>query len=259
MAAKLIWLIFLLVCTMHLAAAQGTKKVFNTAHMPKFSETYFVMRDNDTLKHGLYQKISYREHNKGEVLEQGYYKNGLREGEWQLLQAKGKYEEGQKVGVWEYYTYEKPRKIEQRYDHSLRKVVEYDYSKVPYPCFLLSEPDSATNTPPDTAAIFIGGGAGFLQQTADQIRYPAQALKKQVSGQVVVAVRIDEEGNMQPNYYRIVQGIGAGCDEEALNVVKGMTHTHLFVPARHNGKNVPVEMHLRFAFKLKRSLNWSEY
>lgn len=259
MKSKPTLLVFLFCCVFHLVEAQGTKKVFRTENMPAYSEEYFVLRDNDTIKHGFYQKISHRAYNKGAILEQGYYKNGLREGEWRLWMAKGKYEKGRKAGVWEYYIDDKLQKIEQKYDHSLQKVIEYDYRNVHYPCFLLDESDSATNVQPDTAAIFIGGGAGFLQQTFDRIRYPAKAIKNNISGKVLVAVRIDEHGNMQSGYYRIVAGIGAGCDEETVKVIKGMTHTHLFVPARHKGKSVPVEMHLKFEFRLKHSFDWKEY
>jgi TonB family protein len=53
-----------------------------------------------------------------------------------------------------------------------------------------------------------------------QMKYPEEALKLKISGQVIVEFVIDTNGAVtRPS---IKQGIGTGCDEEALRVVSSM-------------------------------------
>ncbi len=86
------------------------------------------------------------------------------------------------------------------------------------------------------------GGLGSIQQ---QIRYPEIARKAGVEGRVIVQFVVDEQGNvLEP---AVVRGIGAGCDEEALRVVR----TAKFQPGRQRGKSVKVKMSLPITFKLR--------
>ncbi len=86
------------------------------------------------------------------------------------------------------------------------------------------------------------GGLGDIQK---KIRYPEIARKAGVEGRVIIQFVVDENGNVQdPN---VVRGIGAGCDEEALRVVKEAK----FKPGKQRGKSVKVKMSLPITFKLK--------
>jgi TonB family protein len=51
-----------------------------------------------------------------------------------------------------------------------------------------------------------------------QLRYPAAAQAKQVQGDVTLQLRIDKAGI--PQEVLVIKGLGYGCDEEALRVMR---------------------------------------
>jgi len=86
------------------------------------------------------------------------------------------------------------------------------------------------------------GGLGEIQK---KIRYPEIARKAGVEGRVIIQFVVDESGNvLEP---AVVRGIGAGCDEEALRVVREAK----FKPGKQRGKAVKVKMSLPITFKLR--------
>ncbi len=85
------------------------------------------------------------------------------------------------------------------------------------------------------------GGLASIQR---HLRYPASARRAGVQGRVIVQFVVDEEGKIQNP--RVVRGIEAGCDEEAVRVVQ----TLRFTPGKQRGKVVKVKMSLPITFKL---------
>ena len=86
------------------------------------------------------------------------------------------------------------------------------------------------------------GDIGDLQR---QIKYPEIARKAGVEGRVIISFVVDEQGDViNPTVSR---SIGAGCDQEALRVVR----TAKFTPGKQRGKPVKVSMSLPITFKLK--------
>ncbi len=85
------------------------------------------------------------------------------------------------------------------------------------------------------------GGLGEIQK---KIRYPEMARKAGVEGRVILQFIVDENGNVTEP--AVVRGIGAGCDREALRVVRQAK----FKPGRQRGKAVKVKMSLPITFKL---------
>ncbi len=86
------------------------------------------------------------------------------------------------------------------------------------------------------------GGLGEIQK---KIKYPEIARKAGVEGRVILQFIVNEDGNViEP---AVVRGIGAGCDEEALRVVREAK----FKPGKQRGKAVKVKMSLPITFKLK--------
>lgn len=65
-----------------------------------------------------------------------------------------------------------------------------------------------------------GGNAQMQQYLASAIVYPRKALRAKTEGEVVIDVTITETGKV--TLARLVQGIGHGCDEEAMRVVYTM-------------------------------------
>lgn len=87
----------------------------------------------------------------------------------------------------------------------------------------------------------IVGGLNSLQE---KITYPEIAKRAGIEGKVYVLTFIDENGDVAAA--KVIKGIGAGCDEEALNAVKNTK----FTPARDKGKNVKVQVSVPIYFKL---------
>ncbi len=81
------------------------------------------------------------------------------------------------------------------------------------------------------------GMPAFLQFIAQNIHYPKQAKRTGVEGKVFVQFIVEKDGTLSD--IRAVRGIGAGCDEEALRVIK---LSKPWVPARQRG--VPVRQRL---------------
>ena len=93
-----------------------------------------------------------------------------------------------------------------------------------------------------------GGYKGFTMGLYTQIRYPAEARQKGVAGTVWIEVILNEFGQMEGA--RLREGIGAGCDEEALKVVR-LIASRGFSPAQHEGKPIKVKFDVPVRFRLE--------
>ena len=87
----------------------------------------------------------------------------------------------------------------------------------------------------------IKGGLKALQK---KIRYPLQAKSLGVQGVVYVQFIVNEEGKVEKPI--IIKKLGAGCDEEALRVLKKVK----FTPGYDKGKTVKVRFTLPVRFML---------
>jgi len=92
---------------------------------------------------------------------------------------------------------------------------------------------------------FEGGDENLMKYLKTSINYPAPARMKKIEGTVVISFIIDRTG--APTNIRILRGIGNGCDEEALQVVKNMPKWN---PGKMKGKPVRVQYNLPVKFKL---------
>ncbi len=86
------------------------------------------------------------------------------------------------------------------------------------------------------------GGLAGLQR---QINYPEMARKAGIEGKVIIQFIVNEQGKVEDP--RVIRGIGGGCDEEALRVVKQAE----FQPGRQRGKPVRVQYSLPITFRLQ--------
>lgn len=83
----------------------------------------------------------------------------------------------------------------------------------------------------------------FLQQN---IKYPEAAAQAKISGRVFVSYLIDTVGRVTD--VKILKGIGYGCDEEALRVVRAMP---FWKPGTQSGKAIPVRYNISVRFPIK--------
>lgn len=92
---------------------------------------------------------------------------------------------------------------------------------------------------------FPGGAAEMMTYLSGNIKYPEQAKDKGISGRVFLSFVVEKDGSV--NQVKVVKGIGGGCDEEALRVVKAMPK---WKPGLQKGKPVRVSYMLPITFKL---------
>lgn len=70
------------------------------------------------------------------------------------------------------------------------------------------------------AAYFEGGRAGIEAYVKKELRYPKEALEAKVEGTVSIRYTVDFKGKVIEA--SIIAGIGHGCDEEAIRIIRSM-------------------------------------
>lgn len=91
-----------------------------------------------------------------------------------------------------------------------------------------------------------GGQEAVLAYLAENIKYPSMARENRVQGLVIVSFIIGVQGDVRD--VKVVRGIGAGCDEEAVRVVESMPS---WIPGKQGDRVVPVLYNLPIRFVLK--------
>jgi len=94
---------------------------------------------------------------------------------------------------------------------------------------------------------FIGGEKAKETFLSANLTYPEKARENGISGTVYVSFKVDENGNVSD--IKVLRGIGGGCDEEAVRLIK-LTNGK-WKAGRQNGKAVKVLMNMPITFSLK--------
>ena len=95
---------------------------------------------------------------------------------------------------------------------------------------------------------------GGLRPLLQEIRYPASARRNRIQGVVFLSFVVDEQGLVEQAV--VEEGIGGGCDEEALRVVRLLRfkpgiQVELTPDGNFISKPVKVQMSLPITFRLK--------
>ena len=85
---------------------------------------------------------------------------------------------------------------------------------------------------------------GGIRAIQEKIVYPEIAKRAGVEGKVYILAFVDESGNVTKA--QVLKGIGAGCDEAALDAVLKTK----FKPGKQRGKPVKVQVSIPVVFKL---------
>ena len=93
---------------------------------------------------------------------------------------------------------------------------------------------------------FPGGDQAMMKFVSENVQYPEEAKEKEISGRVMVGFIVEKDGSISD--VKVVKGIGGGCDEEAVRVVKAMPK---WKPGKEKGKPVRVSYMMPFTFKLQ--------
>ena len=90
-----------------------------------------------------------------------------------------------------------------------------------------------------------GGMAAFYSYVGDNIKYPRQAQALNIEGRVFVQFVVNKDGKLTD--IEVVRGIGGGCDEEAIRILK---NAPAWKPGKQRGRPVRVKMVLPITFKI---------
>ncbi|MBL0125880.1 MAG: energy transducer TonB [Flavobacteriales bacterium] len=93
---------------------------------------------------------------------------------------------------------------------------------------------------------FPGGEAELFKYLSKAVKYPQMAQDAAVGGVVYMTFVVDENGKVRDP--KVLRGIGGGCDQEAIRVVKAMPE---WEPGKQRGKPVRVQYNLPIRFTLK--------
>ncbi len=105
------------------------------------------------------------------------------------------------------------------------------------------EQDDAVYSMVSEQPSFPGGMQEMMKFISENRKYPAEAKAKDVHGKVIVAFVVERDGSLSD--VKIRRGIGYGCDEESIRVIKSMPK---WTPGKQNGKAVRVSMMLPVSF-----------
>jgi protein TonB len=92
---------------------------------------------------------------------------------------------------------------------------------------------------------FAGGLEKFGQYLSKNIRYPAVARENNTQGRVICTFVVEKDGSLTD--IKVVRGIGSGCDEEAVRVLK---NSPKWKPGIQNGRPVRVQYSVPISFTL---------
>ncbi len=93
---------------------------------------------------------------------------------------------------------------------------------------------------------FPGGDTALANYLYRNIEYPAEAVENGTEGKVYVSFMVAKDGKIKN--VRILRGIGHGCDEEALRVIRAMPD---WKPGKQRGKPVRVQVNLPIVFEME--------
>jgi protein TonB len=93
---------------------------------------------------------------------------------------------------------------------------------------------------------FPGGDIARIRFLQENIRYPQMARESGIQGTVYVTFVVEKDGRVTD--VRILRGIGGGCDEEAIRVIKAMPRWN---PGKQRGKPVRVQFNMPIKFTLQ--------
>jgi len=105
-----------------------------------------------------------------------------------------------------------------------------------------SDDDLTSNLEMATPA---GGRKAFKQYLETNMKYPEQALENKVEGKVTVQFAVETNGRLSD--FRVIRGIGNGCDEEVIRLIK---EGPKWSPTKRNDDTVRDRVKVRMKFEL---------
>ncbi|WP_343524923.1 TonB family protein [Pedobacter sp.] len=92
---------------------------------------------------------------------------------------------------------------------------------------------------------FNGGAKAWAKYMERNLRYPSRAQEEGASGKVFVSFVVEKDGSITD--VSVIKGIGFGCDEEAIKVIK---KSPLWKPGKNKGIPVRVRYNMAINFQI---------
>ncbi|TCD05578.1 energy transducer TonB [Pedobacter frigidisoli] len=92
---------------------------------------------------------------------------------------------------------------------------------------------------------FTGGAKAWSKYMERNLRYPSQAQEEGKAGKVFVSFVVEKDGSITD--VKVLRGIGFGCDEEAIKVIK---KSPLWKPGKNKGTPVRVRYNMAINFQI---------
>ncbi|WP_017259227.1 energy transducer TonB [Pedobacter arcticus] len=93
---------------------------------------------------------------------------------------------------------------------------------------------------------FPGGMSAWAKFLTKNLKYPVMATEGGVSGKVLVSFVVEKNGEI--SNLKVIKGIGGGCDEEAMRVIK---KSPFWKPGMQNGRAVRVAYMMPVVFRME--------
>ena len=90
-----------------------------------------------------------------------------------------------------------------------------------------------------------GGRRAFKQYLEKNLRYPEQALENKVEGRVTIQFTVESSGSLTD--FRVIKGIGNGCDEEVIRLIQ---QGPKWTPTKRNSESLRDHVKVRMKFEL---------
>lgn len=97
----------------------------------------------------------------------------------------------------------------------------------------------------EQAPEYQGGQKALGRFLGSRLRYPARARENNIQGKVYIGFIVEKNGSLTD--FKVIRGIGGGCDEEAIRVLRS---SPLWKPGYANGKPVRTSYALPITFQL---------
>ncbi len=106
-------------------------------------------------------------------------------------------------------------------------------------------PEAEIFTVVEESPSYPGGDEARIRFLQQNIQYPQMARESGIQGTVYVTFVVEKNGSVTD--VRVLRGIGGGCDEEAVRVIKAMPKWN---PGKQRGKPVRVQFNMPIKFTL---------
>lgn len=129
------------------------------------------------------------------------------------------------------------------------KRIKKSYKKRGYEQVLVEQTDQRIFEKPSVKPQFNSSSGNLALFLAENLQYPGEARAMNVSGDVVLSFIVEKKG--YTSNINVVKPLGAGCDQEAIRVIRKMRWT----PAQEDGKPVRSRVILPVTFQLMNNVN----